>query len=453
MRRPGSSQPVSRTDPSPPAGRSVAAAWPTLAVVALLVLAGCSGGPATPTTDATTTTVTTDSTHTTPAQTGATTQSERTTTTRSERTTTDGEPTTSESVSIPVNGNGTLGFDHEAAYVRTMQVLGRNGTVDPPSQIYLYAPETPWEPTVTDPFAQTLLDARRTTNVTGERHDGLVLSLSGTESRSQRRFTVVHEYVHNAQFASVTDTPAWSAMFADDHQRHRAAGSLVEGSASYVALAYATAYTNRTRAGVLAENDYYRNASPAGKYAWAPYHFGRQYVAARADSPADHWRLYENPPRTTEEVIHGLAPGSEPPAPLSVTVETDDWTVADRETRGEMFARVVLTSELAESRAARGADGWGNDELVMLEDGDRRAFAWTLRWDDEANATEFVDAFGAAMDARGSRTDGVWTVNGTAIRLERVSAETVVVATGPASFVESLTVDATDGNVTVDATL
>jgi hypothetical protein len=427
-------------------------------VLALVVLAGCSGGPTTtPTTtddpNQSMNTADIDSTATTEAEsTGEPTTSPPDATTRPGETTTGGEPGDPDAISIPVNGNGTLGFDHEQAYRRTMTLLGRNDSVDPPSQIYLYQPASPWQPTVADPFAQTLMDARRTSNFTAERHNGLVIALAGTETTADLRYTVVHEYVHNAQFALVQDTPTWSAMFSGDYQQRRAAGALVEGSASYVAVEYETRFSNRSRDAVIGAHDNYLNASPAGKLAWAPYHFGREYVAARADSPADHWRLYEHTPETTEELIHGLPPGSEPPTPLTVTVETDDWSVAARETRGEMFTRVVLASELPEPRAARGAAGWGNDELVVLENGDARGFAWTLRWDDDANATEFLDAFAAAMDERGTRTDGRWTANGTAIRLERVSGDTVVVATGPASFVASLTVDGRDGNVTVGTT-
>lgn len=418
-----------------------------LAVLALVALAGCSGGPTTTPTNGTTTTAAPPET----ATTGGTMPSSSTTAKPSTTTTPGDGPDENDTtaIRIPLAGNGTLPFDHEETYARTMTLLGLEDPVDPPSQIYLYRPATPWQPTVDDPFARTLMDARESTNFSRATRSGLSLALDGNESPTELEFTVVHEYVHNAQFARIQDTPAFEAAFADAHQRHRAAAAVVEGGASYVALEYLVRYENRSRAAVVAETDGYRNASPAGKYAWAPYHFGREYVAERVDSPADHWRLYANPPRTTEAVIHGLEPGAEPPAPLSVTVDADAWSIANRETRGELFARVVLASELSEPRAARAAAGWGNDELVAFSTDGERAFAWTLRWDDAANATEFVDGFGAAMDARGPSDADGWTVDGTRIRLERVAPETVVVFTGPAAFVENATASGSDGNVTV----
>ncbi|MFC6951768.1 hypothetical protein [Halorubellus litoreus] len=460
MFRRGSSPPPSRTATERAATSPFATTRSgvvALALVALVALAGCSGAPTT--TDAQTTTDAPGPTDAAPATNAtATTAPPSTTDAPTTRATTDRESTTTPgdhdgndtaSFRIPVRGNGTLPFDHNETYARTMTLLGLDDPVDPPSQIYLYRPATPWQPTVSDPFALTLMDARESSNFSRETRTGLSLALSGTESRTDLEFTVVHEYVHNAQFARIQDTPTWDTTFSDAYQRHRAAAAVVEGAASYVALEYLARYENRSRAAVVAETDGYRNASPAGKYAWAPYHFGREYVAERVDSPADHWRLYEEPPQTTEELIHGLEPGSEPPKPLSVTVDADAWSVEERETRGELFARVVLASELAEPKAARGAAGWGNDELVAFSNGSERAFAWTLRWDDAANATEFVDAFGAATNARSPRSDGGWTVDDTRIRLVRVSPETVVVFTGPGSFVDSATATGSDGNVTV----
>jgi hypothetical protein len=364
-------------------------------------------------------------------------------------TTTTPERTDLDDVSIPVRGTGSLPFDVNRTYRRTMKLLGNPAGVDPPDQIYLYRPNAPWKPTVQDPFARTLLDARRESNFTRERHDGVVLGVTDNESPDVLRFTIVHEFVHNAQFEHVQDTSGMEAAFADEHQRSHVGVSLLEGGASYVATQYMRQYTDRNESWLRNATDQYLNASPAGKYVWAPYHFGHQYVAARADDPIDHWRRYRNPPNTTEAIVHGLAPGSEPPAALSMTVETDRYEAVGRESRGEMFVRVVLAAELHEKRAARGASGWGNDVLVTLEGSDRQGFAWATRWDSAPDATEFVETFRAAMDRRGDRRAGYWIGDGAAIRVVRVAPETVVIVTGPRAFVTEASVSGHNSSVTV----
>lgn len=440
---------------------------PVLAVVCLLVLSGCSelpGGPSTetspagtstgypnlsasptPTADGTPETSPSDSTPTATATPRADQSCE------SADATTPADTPDPSSVSIPVNGDGSLQFDVNRTYVRTMRLLGGPDT-EPPEQIYLYR-TTPYQPTVTDPVARTLLDARESTNFSAPRgKDGVVMGLTGEKSALERRFTVSHEYVHGAQFQTVSDSPAFEAAFADAYEQRRIGGAIIEGGASYAAVEYMLRHSDHSRQEIVDATDEYRNASPAGKYAWAPYHFGQQYVASQVDSPAEHWCVYQNPPETTEELIHGLEPGSEPVRPLTVTVDAQQWTEGSRETRGEMFVRVVLAAELAEQRAATGADGWGNDELVHLESGEQSGFVWAIRWDEASDADEFRETFGAAMDARNTTAngDGRWTTNGTAIGVERVGPETTVVVAGPESFVTS--VEASGGNESVTVT-
>lgn len=87
----------------------------------------------------------------------------------------------------------------------------------------------------------------------------------------------------------------------------------------------------------------------------------------------------------------------------------------------------------------------------MERDGER-GYVWTLRWDTDDDAGEFREAFAAAMDARNATPEGEgrWTANETSVRVERVVPETVVVVTGPESFVSA--VDAEGGNESVAVT-
>jgi hypothetical protein len=431
-----------------------------VAVALLLALAGCGagGGSSTPTpaagpdpgtlasetpTTGTATATATDAAGTAGAATPTTTDAAGTAT----RTPTTPVATNASDYAIPVVGNGSIPFDVNRTYARTVELL--RAPVGPPAQVSLYTSPNPYRPVVREPFAAVLLNARRSSNLTIPRREGVVMKSEGKRPLGMR-YTLAHEFTHNVQFARTEGTAVRRAVFyADDHQRRRVAAAIMEGSASYTALRQVLKYTDHDRSAVLSRVDEYRNASPAGKYVWAPYHFGRQYVAARVDSPAEHWRLYGNPPETAEELIHGLAPGSEPPKPLSVRVEAGEWSVEERERRGEMFLRVVLAAELSEPRAAAGAAGWGNDELLTIETASGTGYAWAIRWDSPEEAAEFRGALRVAMDRRADRRGGVWTANGTAIDLRQASDGTTVVFAGDPSFVTGATASAAGGNVTV----
>ncbi|WP_049901450.1 hypothetical protein [Halococcus agarilyticus] len=110
---------------------------------------------------------------------------------------------------------------------------------------------------------------------------------------------------------------------------------------------------------------------------------------------------------------------------------------------GEAFVRSALENGVNESRAATAAAGWGADRRVIArtDDGDA-GHAWALRWDDAANASEFVVAFQEYRAAHAMETD-------TAIRLTHVTDETVVVLAGDPGFVDAATANGTSDRVTV----
>jgi hypothetical protein len=155
--------------------------------------------------------------------------------------------------------------------------------------------------------------------------------------------------------------------------------------------------------------------------------------------------VFEDPPRTSEELLHGLAGGAEPPADLAVAAETGgEWRVQRRYPGGELRLRAMLTSALPGSDAAEAAAGWGNDTVLQFRDGNVTGAAWVLRFDDPAEAEEFATLFGTyEATVEGERNASV--------RLVRVAAETVVVLGGAASFVSGTTATGTDASVTVRA--
>jgi hypothetical protein len=139
--------------------------------------------------------------------------------------------------------------------------------------------------------------------------------------------------------------------------------------------------------------------------------------------------------------------------PLSVrsTSSYDDpWDVAERDSRGELFVRIMLRTQLEAQRAADAATGWGNDRVLLYERGyEENAFVWTLRWDDAANATEFEEAFEDYLNDRGLYDDGSWGVDGNEFRLESIDDRTIAVVAGPTDFVAGVEVTESGDTVQV----
>ncbi|WP_089869409.1 hypothetical protein [Halogranum rubrum] len=172
--------------------------------------------------------------------------------------------------------------------------------------------------------------------------------------------------------------------------------------------------------------------------------------------------MYQRPPKTTEEVLHNLSPETEPPTPLSVSVESDssdgsaaanDWKRLGDDQMGELFLRVALREELSRSAAVSGADGWGNDTQIEFTSEGRTGYAWALRWDDTANATEFETVLTEYLDSRAEKRGETWvdTEDGETshFRSIRAGADIVVVFAGHEEFVDGATAEAQAGNVTV----
>lgn len=272
-------------------------------------------------------------------------------------------------------------------------------------------------------------------------YDGTNVSISpGNLSAAAVELTLVHEFAHVVQ-AEVEGYARVRSQHVD------VARTLLEGSAVYVADAYARAYGLRwngsTPLGV--RECLYERVPGLRRYGAGSYFFGGRYFDRRLESPRDLASAYGDPPRTMEQVIHGREAAEDPPANLSVTVaDGPDWTGTDPWRAGELELRSWLRIGLPADRVDVAASGWGNDALVPFERPNGTGAAWVLRMDAPTDADELEAAvadLGAALEAR----------NATTVRSERVGNETVVAFAGSASFVRNATADGTDGNVTVTA--
>jgi hypothetical protein len=283
--------------------------------------------------------------------------------------------------------------------------------------------------------------------------DSIRLNAAILNDTGDAELVLAHEYVHAVQFqqaAFYNTRRTIDATGIGPNQLYRAT---IEGAATYAMERYRRAYVPDEPSQVGQQMaDYRRSDNPGRQFLVAPYAFGGRYLQERFESAANLSAVYESPPRTTEALIHGYAPGEEPPVPLSVAANGSEWFAVDSGDRvGELSTRIAIRTGTNDTVAAAAADGWGNDRLIEFRNGERTGYAWVLRWDDGKNATEFADHFGSYLDSRANLDDGLWrTGGGTAFRFVRNSERTTTVVFGAPAFVRGASTSG-GANVTVSA--
>jgi hypothetical protein len=103
-------------------------------------------------------------------------------------------------------------------------------------------------------------------------------------------------------------------------------------------------------------------------------------------------RAWEHAPTTSEQILHVdkfLANEAPIPiAPPSAAALGPGWSVLDADTYGELGTRLTFEEWMTPDRAAIAAANWGGDRGVLLQNGDRVAFAWHLRFDAGTSAPD-----------------------------------------------------------------
>lgn len=385
---------------------------------------------------------------------------------------------------IPVTG-GSLPVEHERVFARTERLLGAN--VSPPTVIVVQsqaeisegtnAGETPNGASSRSFVAVMGIGQDESGEADGEgegdegdeSEDGVSVAAyapsanavyvnermtrPGREQSLER--TMAHEFVHTVQFRQDAFGRTQRALDLRERysrDRYLTYASVIEGAAVFVASAYDRRYLEGDWASITTTEGY-RSADSGVKYAIARYYFGSRYLEHRFGSPRNLSAVYDDPPETTEQLLHNDTDGSEEPKALSVSAALgENRTTGRTDVNGELFTRIALGTELNRSRAVAGADGWGADRLVPVvgERGEgNRSYVWATRWDSPAEADEFEAALGAYLESRANRSGEVWRDDGLAFRVERASDETVVLLAGDEPFVGSASVAGTNASVSV----
>jgi hypothetical protein len=282
---------------------------------------------------------------------------------------------------------------------------------------------------------------------------GTVTLFTGENDSETIHYILAHEFVHYVQGARDRGTQLRTRLGSTTDGTFVLAG-LLEGAAVYATNAYIDEHVGGNLTNSALYFDLRERLAPGSfaDYANSRYIVGWRYVSGRAASPNATDGLYENPPRTGEQLIHGLAPGEEPPRPLTVNASTGNYRRVGTDRLGEGFVRIALRNGPSRERANEAAAGWGNDTLrtYLPEGGGDPGYAWVLRFDDPANRSQFVATLRDSLSTRGNRTGDAWTVPGTAtFDLRPVGDETVAVLAGNGSFVRNTTVSGSDANVSL----
>lgn len=110
-------------------------------------------------------------------------------------------------------------------------------------------------------------------------------------------------------------------------------------------------------------------------------------------------RLYTDPPRSTEQILHPekWIEGDDPvriSLPESSGSEAlEGWTLLDSNVVGELQWRVIFDEHGLEQRSTALAAGWDGDRYAVLERDDELLLLLYTTWDSEAEAAEFAAGY------------------------------------------------------------
>jgi hypothetical protein len=135
----------------------------------------------------------------------------------------------------------------------------------------------------------------------------------------------------------------------------------------------------------------------------APYIYGTLFVHAlrRRGGWAAVDRAWDDGPTTSEQIMHPEKWIAHEPA-MAVSPPTfvslgEGWKVSDEDSEGELGTRIAFEEWMDPKTAAAASAGWGGDRGVLLQNGDRAAFAWRLRYDPGESKDELTRQAYAAV--------------------------------------------------------
>ena len=271
-------------------------------------------------------------------------------------------------------------------------------------------------------------------------------SLSLTE-----QIIFVHEYTHALQDQHFGLDALEDPELAAVPDRALALTSLVEGDASAAMQLYAQEVVTRNplaalsllTEGVLSNTLTLPPGTPEvlARELLFPYEAGLFFVTAIASE--NGWEAvnaaYDNPPTTSEQVLHpekylaGEGAIDRPEWESAHAPLEEDWSTVWDVPLGEFYLREHLTTLMPAADARDAAAGWGGDRFTLFETPDgQRVWVLTLAWDTPDEAAEFITAYQSGLAGAYGESladDGrcFSTANGVACVTEAANGDTRIV--------------------------
>ena len=141
---------------------------------------------------------------------------------------------------------------------------------------------------------------------------------------------------------------------------------------------------------------------------------GRQFVEAlfaRDGVWATVDNAYQNPPETTEQVLHpekyfALEAPHNVRLPNISGQMGAGWSLTAIDTMGEFLLRSYLEEYLSDEEAEEAASGWGGDRYILMNNPDHgRLLLWQIQFDSGADADQFLEAYRVFMRVATQGTD------------------------------------------------
>jgi len=174
-----------------------------------------------------------------------------------------------------------------------------------------------------------------------------------------------------------------------------------------------------------------------------PYHYGVEFVKALYANENGGWeaveKAYENPPNTTEQIMHPEKYFAQEDAqPVEAPLITGEWNLTKSERFGEYFILVMLNNWISETEAEQAAEGWGGDNLAYYERGDEYLFTWNIVWDSRDDAHEFYIAFQKMMYETSAEKENCsyWFANGRYISIQWNENSTLIISSANETIVQ-----------------
>ena len=252
------------------------------------------------------------------------------------------------------------------------------------------------------------------------------LFLAENLATGQAETLLAHELVHALQDQHY-DLAQFFAEAAHDSEAYLARSALSEGDALAIEIEYGLRDRGiRVEAlgdlsGLAAGRIEALRASAVGQKSaplfliessYFPYAYGLGFVQAVRRAHPQAWmdRVYENPPRSSEQILHPERYLGSRDDPTTVTLPDlgpvlPAWQETWSDVAGELGARAVVAAYLPGDLAATAGEGWDGDRYVALTRDGRTGLVWSTLWDSPCDAQEFFSTYARVIPLR--RTDAL----------------------------------------------